>query len=136
MWQGGLLESLLPCARITSVRFKGTVSVAACGGNTPSEYGILVEDGCFDTQDLVQLGRGRRVLQVDLLVREDERRGREGSQGALMEARQDQLLLARVGVDVADGKDARRVGGELLRVHLELLALDVQAPLGDGPQLG
>jgi hypothetical protein len=42
----------------------------------------LVEDRGFDAEDLVQLRRGRRVLHVDLLVREDVRRGAEGGQRA------------------------------------------------------
>jgi hypothetical protein len=54
-----------------------------------------------------------------------------------VEARQDQLLLARIGVDVAHGEDARHIGLELLGVdHLQLLALDVQAPFGDRAELG
>ncbi|MCY1231998.1 hypothetical protein D9M72_444650 [compost metagenome] len=53
-----------------------------------------------------------------------------------MEARQDQLLLAGVGVDVAHREDARDIGLELLGVHLDLLALQVQAPFGDRAQLG
>nr|GEU28069.1 hypothetical protein [Tanacetum cinerariifolium] len=96
----------------------------------------FVEDWRFHAQHLVQLGRRGRVLHVDLLVRENVRRGAKGSQGCFVEARQDQLFLARIGVDVADGKDARHIGFELLRVlHLELAALDVQAPLGDRAQL-
>src|SRR5687767_6115381 len=52
-------------------------------GNTPSELHryrraqILIEDRRFDAQHLVQLGTGGRVLQMDLLVREDEGRGGE-----------------------------------------------------------
>ena len=50
--------------------------------------------------------------------------------------RQNELLLARVDVDVAHRENAGHAGGELLGVHLELLALDVQAPCGDRAQLG
>jgi hypothetical protein len=44
---------------------------------------------------------GGRVLQVDLLVREQAVLDRERRQRRLVEARQDQLLLAGIGVDVA-----------------------------------
>ena len=53
-----------------------------------------------------------------------------------MKARQDQLLLARIGVDITHREDARRVGGESFGIDLELLALDLQSPLRDRPELG
>jgi hypothetical protein len=60
----------------------------------------------------------------------------KAGQRRLVEARQDQLLLARIGVHVAHREDARRAGLELLGVDDDLLALEVQAPLGDRAQLG
>jgi hypothetical protein len=60
----------------------------------------------------------------------------EGGQRRFVEARQDELLLARVGVDVAHREDARDAGLELLGVDHDLLALDAQAPFGDRAQLG
>ena len=55
----------------------------------------------------------------------------------LVKARQDQLLLARVGVDVADREDALHVGLEALGVDGDLPALDVVRPqLAIGPRRG
>ena len=53
-----------------------------------------------------------------------------------MKAAQDQLALAGVGVDVADGEDAGLAGLELLGVDHQLLALQRQLPVGDGAELG
>ena len=53
-----------------------------------------------------------------------------------MEARQDELLLARIGVDVTHGEDARDGAFELFRVHNDLLAVKFQAPFGDRTDLG
>jgi hypothetical protein len=49
--------------------------------------GASVKDGRFHAQHFVEFGAGGGVLQVDLaLVREDEGRGCEGGQCALVEA--------------------------------------------------
>lgn len=58
----------------------------------------------------------------------------EGAQGRFVEAGKDQLLLARIGVDVTDREDAWHRGLESCRVHHQLLALQRQPPLRDGPQ--
>ena len=52
-----------------------------------------------------------------------------------MEARQDQLQLAGIGVDVADGEDALDGGFELLGVHGDQVLMQVEAPFGDGAKL-
>src|SRR5574343_91750 len=69
----------------------------------------LVEYWRFHAQHFVQFRRGGGVLHVDLLVREDIWCSAEGSQSRFVEARQNQLLLARIGVDVAHGEDARNI---------------------------
>ena len=75
----------------------------------------LVEGSSVHTQFLLQAGRRRRVLEAQLLVRlADVERGLR-HQRRLVKARQDQLQLARIGVDVADGEDARRLAFELAR---------------------
>jgi hypothetical protein len=60
---------------------------------------------------------------------------REGRQRRFVEARQDQLLLAGVRIDVAHREHARDAGLELLGVHLDRALVDPQAPLGDRSQL-
>jgi hypothetical protein len=96
----------------------------------------IVERRRLDPQRLVQLGAGGRVLQVDGLAREHVRRRAECSQRGFVEAAQDQLLLAGIGVDVAHREDARDAGLELLGVDDDLLALQRQAPVGDRAELG
>src|SRR5450830_690 len=94
-----------------------------------------VENWCFHAEDLMQFRRRCRVLHVDLLLREDIGRRAKGCQRSFVEARQDQLFLAWVGVDVAHREDARNVGFELFGVdHFQLLALDIQTPFGDRAQ--
>ena len=53
-----------------------------------------------------------------------------------MEARQDQFLLAGIGIDVADRKDAGHAGLELLGVDRQRLALEREPPLRHRPELG
>src|SRR5512137_1032152 len=69
-----------------------------------------------DAEPLLHDRAGRRVLQVHLLRRVEVLRDRERRERRLVEAAQDQLFLARVGVDVADRKDARHAGLEPGRV--------------------
>src|SRR6185369_1866693 len=64
----------------------------------------LIENRRFHAQQLVQSRAGCRVLQLDRLVGKNQGCRRERCKGGLMKARQDQLLLARIGVDVADGE--------------------------------
>jgi hypothetical protein len=53
-----------------------------------------------------------------------------------VEAAQDQLLLARVGVDVANREDAVNGRLEFRGVDLDGLLLELEAPLGDRSELG
>jgi hypothetical protein len=86
-------------------------------------------------EQLVQLRARRRVLQRLRALRVDQLGDRERGQRRLVEAADDQLLLARIGVDVADGEDPGRRGLEARRVDDNLLFLERQAPVGDRPEL-
>src|SRR5438128_5594456 len=81
-----------------------------------------------DAEQLVQLGARRRVLQRLRALRVDELADRERGKRRFMEAADDELLLARVGVDVADGEDPGRRGLEARRVDDDLLLLQREAP--------
>src|SRR3979490_3595526 len=59
----------------------------------------------IDPELLLQARRRGRVLEHQPLVRIDVAVGLLRHQGALVESAQDQLQLAGIGVDVADGKD-------------------------------
>jgi hypothetical protein len=89
--------------------------------------GVLQQDALFEDRGSTQLGAGGRVLAT---------RRKEGGQRRFVEARQDELLLARVDVDVTHREDAGDAGLELLGVHRDLLAVDAQAPVGDRAELG
>src|SRR5204862_3907625 len=87
------------------------------------------------SQTLVHQRARGRVLQELLLLRIQMMLDRERGQRRLVESGQDQLLLARIGVDVADRKDPGEAGLELLGVDLERLLLERQSPLGDRSEL-
>src|ERR1700734_123030 len=71
-----------------------------------------------------------RVLQKLPLLRVQVVLDAEGRQRRLMKAAQNELLLARIGVDVADRENAGHAGLEVLGVDLERLLLHLEAPLG------
>src|SRR5574343_293984 len=58
-------------------------------------------------QALVQRGRGGGVLQQGLVLRPQVGGGAKGGECGLVKAAEDQLLFARVGVDVTHRKNAR-----------------------------
>src|SRR5207302_7340477 len=80
------------------------------------------------SQTLVHQRARGRVLQELLLVRIQMMLDRERGERRLVESGQDQLLLARIGVDVADRKDPGEAGPELLGVHPERRILDALSP--------
>src|SRR5256884_2799053 len=80
------------------------------------------------SQTLVHQRARGRVLQELLLLRIQMMLDRERGERRLVESGQDQLLLARIGVDVADRKDPGEAGLELLGVDLERLLLERQSP--------
>src|SRR5580700_4195369 len=53
----------------------------------------------------------------------------------LVKAREDELLLARIEVDVADGEYPGQTRLELLRIDEQRLPLERKTPVGDGPEL-
>ena len=56
-------------------------------------------------------------------------------QRRLVEARQNELQLARIGVDVADGEDALFAGLEFRRVDGDQILFEIEAPIGDRTEL-
>src|SRR6186713_1539239 len=99
---------------------------------------LSVRDGgqsVRDAEPLVHDRARRRVLQELLLLRMQMMLDREGGQRRLVEAAQDQLLLAGIGVDVAHGIDAGHIGLEFLGVDLERFLLELETPLRDRPEL-
>ena len=103
---------------------------------TASEALIFVHVRRFDTQNLVKLGRRRGVLQEHTLFREDVVASGKGSERTFMEARQDELLLARIGIDVANSEDTRDVRFKASRVDNDLLTFQGEAPVFDRAKLG
>src|SRR6185437_1314360 len=85
-----------------------------------------------DTQFLLQAGRGGGVLEAQLLVRPGDVERGLSHQRRLMEARQYQLQLARIGIDVADGENSRRLAFEPRRVHGNQILVEMDAEFGDG----
>ena len=53
-----------------------------------------------------------------------------------MKAAQNQLFLARVGVDIAHGKDTLDAGGKFFSVYGDLFAFHVQTPVCNRAQFG
>ena len=56
-------------------------------------------------------------------------------QRRLVEAREDELELAGIGVDVADGENAGHAGLEFLRIDRDQVLVELQSPIGDRPEL-
>src|SRR5579863_5885267 len=93
-----------------------------------------VRAGCRDAQTLLHDGtRGGVLQELPLFGVEVMLDGKSGER-SLVKAAQDELLLARIGVDVADREDAGNAGLEFLRIHLERPLLELHAPVGDGTQ--
>ena len=60
---------------------------------------------------------------------------RKRSQSRFVKAAQDEFFLARIRIDVADGKDPRNAGLKFLGIDLERPLFHLQAPFGNGPEL-
>ena len=97
---------------------------------------LIVKGRCVNAEDLVQLRRSRRVLQEHPFFREDIVAGSKSGQRALMESRQNKLLLAGIGIDVTDGEYSGNTRFEASSVDNNLLAFEVQPPCFDGTELG
>ncbi len=84
----------------------------------------------------MQLGRRCRVLQQGLSCGVHDSCRAKGGERGLVKAAQDEFLFARIGVDVAHGKDAGHIGGKGFGVDQQLFALHSQAPVGNWAELG
>ena len=71
----------------------------------------------------MQFGGCCRVLQQGFSSGMHDSGRTKGGEGGFVKATQDEFLLARVGVDVAHGKDARHISGKGFGVDHQLLAL-------------
>src|SRR5688572_30276663 len=83
----------------------------------------------IDAELLLQAGRRRRVLEGQLLVRKDVTVRLLRHQRRLVKAGQDQLQLARIGVDVADREDTRLAGLERAGIDRDQILVEAKAPV-------
>src|SRR6185437_14954036 len=104
-------------------------------GSGPGPLYCLLLHSIRDTEPLVHDGARGGVLQELAFLREEVVLDGEGGERRFVKARQDELLLAGIGVDVAHREDSRQGRLELLGVHLEGLLLELEPPLGDRPEL-
>src|SRR5204862_7790871 len=56
-------------------------------------------------------------------------------QGCFMEARQNELQLAGIAVDIADGEDSRHRAFELRRIYGNEVLMEIEPPFGDRAEL-
>src|SRR5579863_490935 len=100
-------------------------------------HGLLAgsSDSIRDTQPLMHDRAGGRVLEELPLLRKEMMLDRESGERSFVEARQDELFLAGIGVDVTHGEDPRQARLELLRVDPESLLLELESPFGDRSEL-
>ena len=78
--------------------------------------------------------RRRRILEVQRRLGMDQRIGRSRGDGRFGETGQDQLQLAGIGDDVADGEDAGLAGRGRRGVDGDLIVLQRELPVGDRSQ--
>src|SRR3954454_8849684 len=89
-----------------------------------------------DYAELLLEARARsRVLEQEPLARAEVMEGFLRHQSGLVKPGENELELARIGIDVADGEDAGDRGFELRRVHGNEIFVEVDAPIGDRPEL-
>src|SRR6267378_7235920 len=91
--------------------------------------------GSGDAEAFLYDGTGGGVLQELPLLGEQVMLDGECGERRFVKAAEDELFLARIGVDVADGEDSRDAGLEFLGIHFERPLLQFQAPFRDGTQL-
>src|SRR4051812_14833482 len=82
-----------------------------------------------NAQALVHERARRRVLQVNLFAWLEVFLDRKCSKCGLVKARQDQLLLTGISIDITNRINARYVGLEFFGVDAQLFLVDLQAPL-------
>src|ERR1700729_4076950 len=91
--------------------------------------------GSAHAQLALQAGRRRRVLERQFLVRIDIMMRALGGERGLMKTGEDQLELAGIGIDVADGENAGNAGFEFRSVDRDQILIEIDAPTGDRPEL-
>src|SRR5262245_61717355 len=126
--------------RLASPRLIRTAPGSAAGafrsaGRCAARGSLVLGDRRRQAEALVHDRAGRRVLQVLLLTRLEMRGDGKRRERGLVEAAQDQLLLAGIVVDIADREDARHAGLELLRVDADAAAIEVEPPVRDRAEL-
>ena len=84
-----------------------------------------------DAKLLLEACRGGRVLEYHTFTGVHDALGRLGHQGRFVETGEDQLQLARIPVDIADGEDARFRGFERLDVNRNEILVEVKSPIGN-----
>ena len=82
----------------------------------------------LDAQSFVHQRAGCCVLQACFPARVQALFGSEGSQRGLMKATQDQLFLARIMIDIADGVDPRRTRLKPFGIDVNSLTVYIEAP--------
>src|ERR1700688_3948125 len=91
--------------------------------------------GSRHAQTFLHDGTRGGVLQELALLGEQVMLDGECGERRFVKAAQDELFLAGIMVDVADGEDAGGAGLEFLGIHLERAFFQIQAPFRDGAQL-
>src|SRR5450755_2466784 len=95
----------------------------------------FVESRAGDAEPPLHDGARGRILQELLFFRKQMVLDAKGRERRLVKARQDELLLAGVEVDVAHGEYPRETRLKPLRINEQRLLLKRKAPFGDGPEL-
>src|ERR1700686_4883988 len=101
------------------------------GNGAGNSWFLSLSSSVRHAQALMHDGTGGGVLQKLFLLRIQVMLDGERRQRGFVKARQDQLFLPRVGIDIADGKNTRQARLEFLGVDLERLFLQRQSPLRD-----
>src|SRR5579863_2243172 len=101
------------------------------GNDAGNSWLLSLSSSVRHAQALVHDGTGGGVLQKLFLLRKQVMLDGERRQRGFVKARQDQLFLTRVGIDIADGKNTRQARLEFLGVDLERLLLQRQSPVRD-----
>src|SRR5271166_2908064 len=102
---------------------------SGCGGRgRRGRVGLQAAFGRGDAEPFLHDRARGGVLQELALVRKQMQLNGECRERRLVKARKNQLLFARIGVDVADREDPGDAGLEFLGIDLERLLFELQAP--------
>src|SRR5215470_3092349 len=111
--------------------FEDGSSVPAGASVHASLARVIIPLDSADPELFLQARRRGRVLEHEPLVWIDVAMRLLRHQRALVEAAQDQLQLARIGVDVADGEDAGHACLERTGLDRHEIVLEFNAPVSD-----